>query len=90
MNKLEEQLPQTVIRQPLSGTKAGEVSRNWFQTYNTGRGARAIVPALVGFVTSSSPLGKAIDVCAICSYSLVLIDTALLPKTHRKQFDANA
>ncbi len=58
-------------------------------TYNTGRALGSAMPAVVGYVGGFAQLGYAIGVCAICSYSLVLIATALLPETRGKQLDAH-
>ena len=60
-------------------------------SYNTGRGVGSAVPAVVGYVAGGGTmgLGHAIGVCAICSYSLVLFATALLPETRGKELEAN-
>jgi MFS family permease len=58
-------------------------------SYNTGRGAGSTAPTIVGFLTLTLPLGHAIGVCAICSYVLVLLSTALLPETRGKDLEAN-
>jgi MFS family permease len=57
--------------------------------YNTGRGVGSTVPAIVGYVAVTVPLGRAMGVCAICSYVLVLVTTALLPETRGKELEAN-
>jgi MFS family permease len=59
-------------------------------SYNTGRGAGSMAPALVGYLAVALPLGHAIGVCAICSYTLVLVATALLPETRGKDLEANS
>jgi len=58
-------------------------------SYNTGRGVGSFVPALVGYV-GAVHLGPAIGVCAVCSYSVVLLATALLPETRGKELEVNA
>ncbi len=54
-------------------------------SYNSGRGIGAAMPALVGFASSSVPLGTAIGIFAAASYSLVLIGTAMLPETRGRE-----
>ena len=54
-------------------------------SYNAGRGIGAAMPALVGFASSSVPLGTAIGIFAAVSYSLVLIGTAMLPETRGRE-----
>jgi MFS family permease len=58
-------------------------------SYNTGRGVGSIVPAVVGYVGGAVQLGRAIGICAIFSYALVLIATALLPETRGKELETN-
>jgi predicted MFS family arabinose efflux permease len=59
-------------------------------SYNTGRGLGSAMPAMVGFVAGTMGLGRAIGVCAISSYSVVLLATALLPETRGKELATNA
>jgi MFS family permease len=58
-------------------------------SYNTGRGLGSAVPAMVGYVAGPLGLGRAIGICAISSYSVVLLATALLPETRGKGFETN-
>jgi MFS family permease len=58
-------------------------------SYNTGRGAGSTVPAVVGYLAAMVPLGRAIGICAICSYTLVLVATALLPETRGKELETS-
>jgi MFS family permease len=58
-------------------------------SYNTGRGLGSAMPAMVGFVAGTLGLGRAIGVCAVSSYSVVLLATALLPETRGKQLETN-
>lgn len=50
-------------------------------TYNTGRAVGSFVPAAVGYLSGTMGLGRAIGVCASCSYALVLVATSLVPET---------
>lgn len=58
-------------------------------SYNTGRAIGSAVPAIVGYVSAFTPLGKAIGLCAICAYAIVLIATILLPETRGKELESN-
>jgi MFS family permease len=58
-------------------------------TYNTGRALGSAMPAVVGYLAVSVPLGRAIGVCAVCSYLLVLVATALLPETRGKELESH-
>lgn len=44
-----------------------------------GRGIGSIVPALVGVLSASIPLGTAMGICAICAYAVGFIAASLLP-----------
>jgi MFS family permease len=57
-------------------------------SYNTGRGVGSFVPLLVGFAGGYTSLGTAIGICALCSYGIFLIATALLPETRGKELTA--
>jgi hypothetical protein len=50
-------------------------------SYNLGRGIGSAMPALVGYLSRTIHLGPAIGVCAIASYSMVLIATYFLVET---------
>jgi MFS family permease len=58
-------------------------------TYNAGRGVGSAMPALVGYMGEGAKLGRAIGVCAISSYFLVVIATTLLPETRAKELETN-
>ena len=58
-------------------------------TYNAGRGVGSAMPALVGYIGEGAKLGQAIGACAICSYFLVVVATALLPETRGKELETN-
>jgi MFS family permease len=53
--------------------------------YNFGRGIGALFPALVGFLSASLPLGRAIGIFAGSAFVVVIIAVALLPETRGKQ-----
>lgn len=57
-------------------------------SFNMGRGIGAVAPSMVGVLALSLTLGRAIGLCAIVSYGLVFIATALLPETRGKQLSA--
>jgi len=50
-------------------------------TYNIGRAVGAIFPALVGFLSTTMPLGNAIGLFTIAGYTLMLIALCFLPET---------
>jgi MFS family permease len=58
-------------------------------SYNMGRGIGSAMPAVVGYLGGAWQLGQAISLCAITSYVLVLIATALLPETRGKELQTN-
>jgi len=53
--------------------------------YNFGRGIGALFPALVGYLSASMPLGRAIGIFAGSAFVAVIIAVALLPETRGKQ-----
>ncbi|MBV9574709.1 MAG: MFS transporter [Acidobacteriales bacterium] len=57
-------------------------------TYNLGRAAGALFPALVGFLTASMPLGHAIAIFAAGAYLVMMAATLLLPETKGIQLRA--
>jgi MFS family permease len=57
-------------------------------SYNTGRAIGSALPAIVGYASVFVKLGPAIGACAMGSYLLVLIATALLPETGGKELHA--
>lgn len=59
-------------------------------TYNAGRGVGSAMPALVGYLGGTMPLGQAIGTCALFSYALVLLASVLLCETRGKELEAYA
>ena len=53
--------------------------------YNFGRGIGALFPALVGYLSATMPLGRAIGLFAGSAYVVVIIAVSLLPETRGKQ-----
>jgi MFS family permease len=56
-------------------------------SYNTGRAVGSLVPAVVGVAADGMGLGQAMGICAVCSYSLVLVAAAMLPETRGRQLE---
>ncbi len=56
--------------------------------YNFGRGVGAIFPALVGYLSASLQLSRAIAVCAASAYLLMVIAVSLLPETQGVELHA--
>jgi MFS family permease len=56
-------------------------------SYNAGRAAGAFFPALVGFLSASLSLGKAVGLFAAVAYGLLVIAAYRLPETKGKEFD---
>ena len=54
-------------------------------TYNFGRGVGAFFPTVVGYMSSTLPLGTAIGLFAGSAYALVVIAVAGLPETKGKE-----
>jgi MFS family permease len=54
-------------------------------TYNFGRGVGALFPTVVGYMSSTLPLGTAIGLFAGSAYALVVIAVAGLPETKGKE-----
>lgn len=55
-------------------------------TYNFGRGIGAIFPALVGRLSGTMPLSRAIAIFATVAYGMLFVAAYLLPETRGKQF----
>jgi MFS family permease len=55
--------------------------------YNSGRGAGAVFPTLVGFVSQHTSLGIAISIFGSGAYLLMILGAACLPETRGKQLD---
>ena len=53
-------------------------------SYNFGRGAGSLMPTIVGLAGATVALNVAIGVCALFSYSLVLVAVVLLPETRAR------
>ena len=53
--------------------------------YNFGRGVGSIFPALVGYLTVSLQLGRAIAVCAASAYLVMVIAVLMLPETQGRE-----
>jgi MFS family permease len=56
-------------------------------SYNAGRAAGALFPALVGLLSASMSLGAAIGVFAAVAYGLLVIAAYCLPETRGKELD---
>src|SRR5260370_28659220 len=50
-------------------------------SYNFGRGVGALFPSLVGYLSATMPLGRAIGVFAPSAYAVLLGAAGLLPRT---------
>ena len=57
-------------------------------SYNVGRGLGALFPTLVGILSASMPLGRAIGLFAGVAYAVMAISAFLLPETRGKILDA--
>jgi len=57
-------------------------------SYNFGRGAGALFPTLVGFLSERFSLGLVIAIFAAGAYLLMILGTALLPETRGKELRA--
>ncbi len=56
--------------------------------YNFGRGIGALFPTLVGYLSATMSLGKAIGMFAAAAYVLVIVATLLLPETKGRLLQA--
>ncbi len=54
-----------------------------------GRGFGSVVPATVGMLAATWPLGRAMGVCAIASYAVAFVFAAMLPETRGVSLDAD-
>jgi MFS family permease len=54
-------------------------------SYNFGRGVGALFPSVIGILSSSMPLGRAIGVFAAGAYALLFVATLALPETRGKE-----
>ncbi len=57
-------------------------------SYNFGRGVGSIFPALVGYLSITLQLGRAIAVCAASAYVLMVIAVLMLPETRGRELDS--
>ena len=55
--------------------------------YNFGRGIGAMVPALVGYISATMPLSRAIAIFATIAYSLMGLAAFLLPETRGRALE---
>jgi hypothetical protein len=53
--------------------------------YNFGRGVGALFPSVVGFLSATMPLGRAIGIFAASAYAVLFIAAVLLPETRGKE-----
>ena len=49
--------------------------------YNFGRGVGAAFPALIGYISATMPLSRAIAIFAVIAYGLMGLAAFLLPET---------
>ena len=54
-------------------------------SYNFGRGVGALFPSLVGALSATLPLGKAIGVFAAAAYAVLFVAALLLPETRGRE-----
>ena len=59
-------------------------------SYNFGRGVGALFPGVIGFLSASMPLGRAIGIFAASAYALLFCAAALLPETRGRELTAVA
>jgi MFS family permease len=57
--------------------------------YNFGRGIAALFPALIGWLSASLGLGKAIGLFAAGAYAIVILAALMLPETRGRELVAN-
>ena len=57
--------------------------------YNFGRGVGALFPSLVGTLSATMPLGRAIGLFAVAAYALLFIAALALPETKGKTLHAD-
>src|SRR5437660_9884737 len=59
-------------------------------SYNFGRGVGALFPSVIGFLSASMPLGRAIGIFAAAAYALLFVAAILLPETRGRELAAIA
>lgn len=57
--------------------------------YNFGRGVGALFPALVGFLSTTLPLGTAIGIYTVGAYSVAIIALLFLPETRARKLSSD-
>jgi MFS family permease len=57
-------------------------------SYNFGRGVGALFPTVVGYLSSTMPLGKAIGIFAAAAYTVLFLAALALPETRGKELSA--
>jgi len=58
--------------------------------YNFGRGIGALFPSVIGFLSTSMPLGRAIGIFAASAYAVLFVAALLLPETRGRELAAVA
>ena len=59
-------------------------------SYNFGRGVGALFPSVIGFLSASIPLGRAIGIFAASAYAVLFVAAVLLPETRGRELAAVA
>ena len=59
-------------------------------SYNFGRGVGALFPTVIGFLSATMPLGRAIGIFAAAAYALLFVAAVLLPETRGRELAAVA
>jgi MFS family permease len=54
-------------------------------SYNFGRGVGALFPSVVGYLSATMPLGRAIGIFAASAYAVLFIAAVLLPETRGRE-----
>jgi MFS family permease len=55
-----------------------------------GRGFGSVVPATVGLLAASTPLGTAMGTCALCAYAVAFCAAVFLPETSGTELDSGS
>jgi MFS family permease len=55
-----------------------------------GRGFGSVVPATVGLLAASTPLGTAMGTCALCAYAVAFCAAVFLPETSGAELDSGS
>ncbi len=59
-------------------------------SYNFGRGVGALFPSVIGFLSATMPLGRAIGIFAASAYAVLFVAAVLLPETRGRELAAVA